>query len=255
MRYNTNLTAQLAQGAALINETLILLSSYKEGMTRREFSKYVIENGLIPSSTSRRISNVVEEVFFKRFVERNQDVCFWLRRIRERGLMMTEFRQLLMLYCARDNALYYEFVINVINKYRRDAITVMDKSVAVDYLRALQANDLICWKDTVHRKISSSLNTAAAAFDQVSSKGEVLPYRASDFTVLYIMHEMHFSGMSDVAIVNDTDWQLFNMDKHEVIRRILDLSLKGGYIAQQGGELITISWNHKSMEDFIDATL
>ena len=85
MRYNTNLTAQFAQGASLINETLVLLPAYQEGMSRRQFSKYVIENGLMSSCTERRITNVVEEVFFKRFVERNPVLPKWLASVREKG--------------------------------------------------------------------------------------------------------------------------------------------------------------------------
>lgn len=255
MRYNTNLTAQFAQGSSLINETLLLLPAYQDGMTRTQFSKYVIENGLMPSCTYRRISNVVEEVFFKRFVERNPSLPKWLSTIRERGLLLEEFRQILMVYCARDIAIYYNFITDALNPLRRNGKKTIDKSETSDYLRELQEQGKICWKETVHKKISSSLNTALKNFDQVSAKGLILEYRPSDFTFLYFLHELHFSGLSDMAIVNDTDWQLFGMSKDEVIARIMDLNIKGGYIAQCSGDILTISWTHKTMEDFIDATL
>ena len=35
----------------------------------------------------------------------------------------------------------------------------------------------------------------------------------------------------------------------------MNLSLKGGYIAQSSGDLLTISWKFNSMEEMIDATL
>lgn len=255
MRYNTNLTAQFAQGASLINETLVLLPAYQEGMTRRQFSKYVIDNGLMPSCTDRRITNVVEEVFFKRFVERNSALPKWLTTIREGGLLLEEFRQILMVYCARDMALYYNFIIDVLNVLRQQGCDTMDKSSTVEYLVRLQDEGKIDWRETVHKKVSSSLNTALKNFDQVSSKGKILDSRPSDFTFLYFLHELHFAGLSDPAIVNDTDWQLFNLTKEDVISRIMDLNIKGGYIAQRSGDLITISWNHKTMEEFIDAAL
>ncbi len=255
MRYATNLTAQFAQGASLINETLVLLPAYQEGMTRRQFSKHVIENGLMPSCTERRITNVVEEVFFKRFVERNPALPKWLATIRERGLLLEEFRQILMVYCARDMALYYNFITDVLNPLRQQGCDSMDKSYAIDYLVKLQEEGKIYWKETVHKKISSSLNTALKNFDQVSSKGKILEYRPSDFTFLYFLHELHFSVLSDSAIVKDTDWQLFGMTREDVISRIMDLNIKGGYIAQYSGDLITISWKYKTMEEFIDAKL
>ena len=69
------------------------------------------------------------------------------------------------------------------------------------------------------------------------------------------MYELHFSGLSDMAIWNHEDWKLFNLNKSDVLRIILELNLKGGYIAQSSGELLTISWQYKTMEEMIDATL
>lgn len=255
MRYNTNLTAQFAQGASLINETLVLLPAYKEEMSRRQFSKYVIENCLMSSCTERRIKNVVEEVFFKRFVEHNPALPKWLATIRERGLLLEEFRQILMVYCARDMAVYYHFITDVLNPLRQEGKEAIGKSAAAEYLKDLQDRGEISWKETVHKKVSSSLNTALKNFDQVTSKGKILDGRPSDFTFLYLLHELHFTGYSDATIVNDSDWNLFGMTKEDVISRIMDLNIKGGYIAQRSGKLLTISWNYKTMEEFIDATL
>lgn len=69
------------------------------------------------------------------------------------------------------------------------------------------------------------------------------------------MHEQHFAGLSDMAIWDMEEWQLFNLDRHQVLARIMDLSLRGAYIAQTSGDLLTISWNYQTMEEFIDATL
>ncbi len=131
----------------------------------------------------------------------------------------------------------------------------MDRNCAADWLGRLQEEGKINWKGTVHKKVSSSLNTALKNFDQVSSKGKILEYRPSDFSFLYFLYELHFSGESDTTIINDSDWQLFGMTKEEVISRIMDLNMKGGYIAQCGGDFITISWKYKTMEEFIDAKL
>jgi hypothetical protein len=69
------------------------------------------------------------------------------------------------------------------------------------------------------------------------------------------MHELHFEGLSDAAIWNHEDWQLFGLDKYSTLERIMQLNIRGGYIAQNTGDLITISWNYQTMEDFINGTL
>ena len=38
-------------------------------------------------------------------------------------------------------------------------------------------------------------------------------------------------------------------------QRIMEQNIRGGYIAQCTGDLMTISWNYNSMEEFINGTL
>ena len=92
-------------------------------------------------------------------------------------------------------------------------------------------------------------------FNVIDLNGNILSFEANDFTVLYLMHELHFGGLSDMAIWEHEDWGLFNMDKYDVLQRIMNLSLKGGFIAQSSGDLLTISWKYNSMEEMINATL
>lgn len=89
----------------------------------------------------------------------------------------------------------------------------------------------------------------------INRKGEILPYEVNDFTILYFMYEQHFAGLSDMAIWDMEEWSLFNLSRHQVLERIMNLSLKGAYMAQTSGELLTISWNYKSMEEFINAAI
>ena len=47
----------------------------------------------------------------------------------------------------------------------------------------------------------------------------------------------------------------FYLDKYQVQEKIMNLNLKGGYIAQCSGELLTISWNYQTMEEFINGAI
>jgi hypothetical protein len=71
----------------------------------------------------------------------------------------------------------------------------------------------------------------------------------------YLMHELHFRGLSDMAIWHHEDWSLYGLDKYQVQEKIMELNLKGGYIAQCSGELLTISWNYQTMEEFINGAI
>ncbi|MCM1142389.1 MAG: DUF1819 family protein [Muribaculum sp.] len=198
---------------------------------------------------------MIYDVFYQRFVKYNPNVAGWLKTTREKGLMLDEMNQLLMLYCARSNALYYDFINNVLNRYRSDDKRIMPREEIINFIDNLQSEESINWSESVRKKNAGYISSAMFGFNQYTRKQEIVPVSLSDFVFLYILHDLHFSGVSDNGILEDDDWQLFNMSRNDIARRILDLSLKGGYIAQYSGELLTISWSYKSMEDFINGTL
>lgn len=55
----------------------------------------------------------------------------------KKGLLLSQFKQLLMLYCARENAVMYDFIVNELNvlrvnqtqKLERDRITMFIKGI------------------------------------------------------------------------------------------------------------------------------
>lgn len=254
MKIKTTYNASLNQGTSVINETLLLLDLYKVGMTSGEMLKLVVETNYL-STTERRARNLIKEVFYPRLVNGNPARPLWLQQIRRKGLLLHDFTELLMIYCARVNALYYDFILNMLNSYRRLGIVrITRKDIDIYIEDALKSND-IKWSDSTIRTTATRLFTATNGFNQCNRKGELLSCHPSDFTVLYLMHELHFMGLSDIAISEDSDWSLFGMQQSDVIGRILELNLRGGYIAQHTGDLLTISWKYKSMEEFIDATL
>ena len=207
MTRNTKYTIALAKGCGLIEETLTLLSVCDEHTTRESLAQCVHEQNLLSRCSDMRSMDIVKLVFYPRFMKHEPHVMLWLGAIRKKGLLLSQFKQLLMLYCARENAVMYDFIVNELNVLRVNQTQKLER-------------------------------------DQISN-----------FVLLYLMHELHFSGLSDMAIWNHEDWQLFGLDKYTLLDRIMDMNIKGGYIAQCSGELLTISWNYQTMEEFIDATL
>lgn len=255
MKYLDKYTTQLTQGTAVVEETLAMLLAYQPEMNKDDFFNLIIDNGVLPYTSESRIKHLIYDVFYQRFVKYNPHIACWLKTIREKGLMLDEMSQILMLYCARCNALYYDFITNVLNRFRSAELKIMPREDINTFIEALQVDGLINWSESVRKKNAGYISSAMLGFGQYSRKQEILPVSLSDFVFLYILHDLHFSGISDNGILEDCDWQLFNLTRHEVASRILDLSLKGGYIAQYSGDLLTVSWSYKSMEDFINGSL
>lgn len=255
MRTSNKYTTELSQGAGMINETLLLLPHYVIGMSKKEMTEKVISEGILPSCTNIRTEHIIDKVFYNRYVKTNQNVPGWLQTVRERGVMLSDFSQLIMIYCARVHRVYYDFIIECLNPLRASKSVKLPKELSNEFMHNLVNECKAKWSEKMQLKNATYLRNTLAAFGQINSKDEILEYRPSDFAFLYLLHELHFTGLSDAAIVNDTDWQLFGMTKEDVIARIMDSNIKGGYIAQRSGDLITISWKYKTMEEFIDAIL
>ena len=252
---DTQYNYKLAKGCGLMEETLALLSVYQEGMTKDELAEYVHQHNILSKCTAQRSQDIVKIVFYSRFMRRNPNVAYWLKTIRGKGLMLPQFNQLLMLYCARDNAVFYDYLTNEFMEMKEDRKTTVPKDSTMNYIKKIADSCPVKWGDTIQRRLSTYLKALLRDFDMIDKKGAILPYEIANFTVLYLMHELHFAGLSDVAIWDHEDWQLFGLDKYGVLERIMELNLKGGYIAQSTGDLMTISWNYQTMEEFINGTL
>lgn len=252
---NPKYTTQLTHGTGMINETLSLLSVYQKGMDKDALIKYVKENDCLSCKTENRLVHIIYDGFYQRYMKVNPNVPIWLKLIRERGLSLKHFTQLLMVYCARENAVFFDAVINVLNQCKKDNLRIMEREDVAKYISQLVAEDKAKWSESVQKRNTSYVRSCFIDYEMINRKGEILPYEVNDFTILYFMHEQHFAGLSDMAIWDMEEWSLFNLSRHQVLERIMNLSLKGAYMAQTSGELLTISWNYKSMEEFINATI
>ncbi len=252
---NTKYTYNLGKGIGLIDETLSLLSICDENSTKESLTEYVLQNNTLAKCTAKRSVDIVTLVFYPRFMKQNPKTTIWLKTIREKGLMLSQFKQLLFLYLARENAVVYDYVSNILFDLREDSYSRIPKDSTRKFIDNIVNEGKASWGEIASKKNASAIRAALVEFDILNRKGDILPYELSRFNMLYLMHELHFAGYSDVAIWNHEDWKLFGLDKYSIQERILEQNMRGGYIAQCTGELMDISWNYKTMEEFINAQL
>lgn len=255
MMRNTQYNCKLGKGCGLIEETLSLLEIYQDGMTIDALLEYVHQSNTLSKCTELRTKDIVKLVFYPRLMSRNPKVPIWLKEVRSKGLLLHHFKQLLLLYCARENAVIYDYIINILNEFRLSGAEKINvdsiKNFVVNIVNSGQAN----WGESICVRQARYIKKVLVEFDMINNQNQILPYEIYSFTVLYLMHELHFEGLSDVAIWNHDDWKLFGLDKYQVQDKIMEFNLKGGYIAQCTGDLMTISWKYNTMEEFINGTL
>ena len=169
----------------MINETLSLLSIYQEGMDKDALIKCVKENDCLSCKTENRLVHIIYDVFFQRFMKVNPNVPLWLKLIRECGLSLKHFTQLLMVYCARENAVFFDAVTKILNSCKNEDLHIVDRDAFTKYVENLVKEGRAKWSESVQKRNASYVRSCFIDYEMINRKGEILPYEVNDFTILY----------------------------------------------------------------------
>ncbi len=248
-------TTQLGAGLGLVEETKLLLSLYKDGMTTTELYDIALNSGLFPMVSARRLRNIIAECFSPRYIK--PGVALTLKKL-EPTTSSSTFMQLLLIHTALANRVLLEFITEVFwAKYSggHDVISGDDaREFIVNAVR--EGKTQKAWADSVIKRVSSYVVGCCADYGLLSSgrisKRLIQPVRLQQSTALYLSHWLHFSGLGDNAVINHECWKLFGLEPFDVREELKKLAKNGWLIVQSAGDVTRISWQLKTMEDVID---
>ncbi len=66
-------------------------------------------------------------------------------------------------------------------------------------------------------------------------------------------HNLHAAGMGDNLVLAHADWELFGLERLDVLGELRRLALQDWLIVQAAGNAIRIEWQHKNMEALANA--
>jgi hypothetical protein len=252
-RYST----ALCKGQGLIAETLVLLDAWEQGMDAATLGRKALGEGLLSKATASRLKDIVSRVFAYRYLRGEPPPALALRALVEKRIPPDRLNQLLLIHSARALPELHDFITEVYWPSYASGVRFIRRDQAVDFFKKarlvgrLEAE----WTETSRTKIARYLLSALEDFRLLGpmkgDRREMLPFRISRFTVLYLAHDLHFSGLSDTALVRHPDWMLFGLTPSDVVGELIQ-SASGQWIVQDSGQLLQISWKHRSMEEFVD---
>ena len=250
-KYNSD----LLKGTGLIQETLLLLDIYIPGIQKNKFVEEVIESNVLVKSHNNRIKDIIEHVFYSRYVNYNENSVEALKYLREKHFGLEILCQLLLVYTCRKNLILFDFITEVYQKLISQGISVLPQNAATVFIEEGIRNGNIekAWADSTKRKVAEHINACLIDFKLTDRRKNLLPIFLSDTNANYIAHELHFKGYSDEAIVSAYEWRLFGYDHYDITRHLERLASQGHFIFQNAGDLIKITWNYKNMKELIDA--
>ncbi len=249
-------TAVLAKGLGILEETLVLLQVWEPGMSVRQLAEVAINDGILGKATAKRAKDLVSEVFAPRYLVANGRPAEQLKNLLNEGVNPVKLGQILLIHTARANAILHDFISEVYWAKYSEGGTHLTKEDALSFLeKAYHLGRLsMRWSEQMTSHIASDLVGCLTDFQLVENRKkstrQILAFTINPLTSLYLAHDLHFSGISDNAISEHSDWRLFGLRKIEVVRELQRAS-KDHFILQFSGELLKISWKYQSMEEAI----
>lgn len=257
MKQTGRYTTQLGAGLGLVGETRSLLAIWQPEMSTSELYQSALQWGEFPNISARRLRNIVVECFSPRYLVENGKPAQHLKQLIE-VFSTSELTQLFFLFTCRANLILTDFVRDVYwERYAAGDDVISHEDVKAFIRRAIDdGKTLKRWTENTINNVASYLTGCCADYGLLGKrtlKGRlIVPYRIEPRVVTYLAHDLHFAGLGDNAVAGHPDWQLFGLTKGDVREELRRLSLKGHLVHQSAGDLIHISWKHKSMEEFVD---
>jgi len=257
---NDNLyTTQFQAGLGMIHETLDLLRLWELGDSPGKLVEKSITSGLFSRTTARRARNIVAEMFAPRFLANCKPAASQLKLLVVASHDVEDLKQLFFLYTARAQAIFADFLVEVYWPRYSSGAHVLNRVEAENFIQRALHNGKMRkrWTETTIRRVSGYLLGCCADFGLVSSSGRSC-WTISRFSIrpnvaLYLAYDLHFFGMSDVAVIGSSDWRYFGLEPNDVVNQLKGLSHNGHLIMQATTDLVHISWKYSSMEDCLRA--
>jgi hypothetical protein len=250
-------TTQLQAGLGVINETRILLDLWQPGMKSSALYQAALDSGDFPNVTARRLRNIVAECFAPRYLAKDGYPAGILKELIN-SLSSTELTQLFFLFTSRANAILADFIKQVYwMRYAGGQDTISTDDAKDFVVQANQDGETVrYWSDSTIKRVSTYLTGCCADFGMLEkgrkSVRKIMPFRVQQRTIAFLAYDLHFAGFGDNAVISHPDWELFGLQKVDLREEMKRLSLKGFFIVQSAGDVISIGWNYKRWEELID---
>lgn len=257
MGAGTLYTTQLGAGLGLVYETKALLELWSPGMSASQLYHEALQSGRFPTVTARRLRNIIFECFAPRYLILNGAPAQHLKHVLG-AAPSSDLVQLLLLFTARANPILGDFVREVYwVRHAGGYSEVSNKDARAFVERAIDdGNTAKRWADSMVKRVASYLTGCCADYGMLErglrSTRRILPFRISGLASAYLAYDLHFAGVGDNALLAHPDWQLFGLERKDVLEELKKLSLTGILIIQAAGDVVRISWKQPSMEALCD---
>ena len=247
-------TTELSKGQGMIPESVALFNLWEPGLSVAELKSKAVQEGVIGRATALRVQDIVGRVFAARYLCNDAKPALYIKQLLEAGVPANRLNQIFLIYTARAHDALHDFITETYwAKYSAGA-TMLTRQEALEFLDRAANNGIIVprWSDTMMLRVARYLTGCLTDFQMAGNdhggKREIVSFKIQPLTTVFLAHTLHFDGYSDNALIEHPDWRLFGLEPMDV-RYELERSSNGHFITQFSGDLLRISWKHKTMKE------
>lgn len=242
----------------MIEESRSFLELWEPEDSIQTLEEKVLEEGILPDVTARRVRNLVAEMWAPRFLANEGQPACDLKAILD-TLNRDSLSQLCMLFTARAQLIFHDFMRLLYWPRYEAGRTIISRDEIKEFI--IQAMDegkmQKRWSESTVHRVTGYLAGTAVDFGFMSrassSSYELDPPVISPKVALYLAYDLHFAGLSDGNALGHEDWQLWGMNSHDVLRQLQYLGREGHFIVQGSVELVRLSWAYNNREEMLNA--
>ncbi|MBI3971805.1 MAG: DUF1819 family protein [Chloroflexi bacterium] len=242
----------------MLPEMRALLEAWKPGEPAAEFAKRVQRDDLVGKATARTAKDYVY-AFTRRFLTPTDTPARHLRHLVNGGVSRQMVNDLIFHYTTEAEFLLGDFtVLRYWPAVREGRLAVANQDVRQFIWEAEQDGRIPTpWSADVHRDLPARVLRALHEFgllgDLKSGRREIGPYRPADRSLVYLAYLLHFGGVPDGALAEQRAWAVFGLEPQDVWHRLDTLAGEGWFVVQRAGQVVRLTWHHRTMEDALDA--
>jgi len=258
MSMSEKYTTQLGAGLGMIEETKALLDIWEPGMQPPEILRAALASGRFPNVTARRLRNIVTECFAPRMLIDNAWPAELTSSLLER-IPQSAIAQLLFLFTCRANLVLTDFVREFYwTAYAAGQESISNQDARDFVVRANEDGKTVkYWSDEMIERVARYLTRACGDFGLLEAgrkkSRRILPYRIEAETAAVLSYDLHFQGLGDNSVLAHQDWELFGLERADVLAELKSLALRGLMIVQAAGGVTRITWQFKDMGGLANA--
>ncbi len=251
-KYNTQITRALS----LIPETKRLFSELEKGVTRERLKDLVIQDNILAKNTD----STKKKVWFalkSRFL-RNEEVDLdSFKSILNSNLLPLIKEQIIYYYFCKYETIVYDLVVNPLFLQYKRGFEEVDKHKITEYFESLAKDnhpEINDWTDETKARLIR--HTLAILKDFKIIKGSKKKTFYDLFVplevVLYIFYYLKFKDNPINKIFTHQDFNLFFLEKEDIIEYMYNASKKGFLTFSHSGNIFELKTDINTLEDLVN---